>query len=365
MLATFTFKDSADGNEIGVIDSALYDYTLWENNKQNDTENIDEYKETVTEDSESFDLTDFSDFEVINTEFYSIKIPITWSGKYRYEQSDNLDLEGAYTLRVYMKCNGNEGGLLFSILMYDVNDHNLQVEIEDYGYDIGRIKTDSGNVYELVWEYSGDRDCSDEEANQYFAMQEMVEPIIDTILLNGSQWIGTETETTSNVNTDDVPFIGWTSYALGQEFNSYCRSNSLDVMEFSRDTIHSYFQMQNDDDVTYYSVRNSWSDVDRYFGVRDGIIVSDTMVTSRMQNNFFTDIFTNDVFYDVNPKRVNWGDGRKFLIWGISNGYLVIECQDPYQGARSKEYYLVSWYSFISEADMNEWMEYSAVPDGF
>jgi hypothetical protein len=123
--------------------------------------------------------------------------------------------------------------------------------------------------------------------------------------------------------------------------------------------------MQNDDDVTYYTVRNSWSDVDRYFGVREGIIVSDTLVTSRMQNNFFTDIFTDDVFYDVNPKRVNWGDGRKFLIWGVSNGYLVIECQDPYQGARSKEYYLVSWYSFISDADMNEWMEYSAVPDGF
>jgi hypothetical protein len=151
---------------------------------------------------------------------------------------------------------------------------------------------------------------------------------------------------------------------LGNDYKSYITQNQLYGTEYSKDTMHQIYGMQNDDDVTYYAVYGSgWSD-SWFLGVRNGIIVS---FCESMYSSYFRDIFPQSEFTETSPKRVNWYTGERFLIWKLDNCYLIVSTYESATTSISGTYLdnTVTWTAYIADADMNEWMEYSAVPDGF
>jgi hypothetical protein len=174
------------------VENLTSDYMEKTFDSNNETNNKTEYSSNSNDTDEAIeDLTDFSEYNLVVTDCYNFKVPYSWGGEFSWENISNS--EGTYTVNVYMISDNEEGqALLFSILMLDVNDEYL-----DYVNDIGTIEV-YGSTLELAWEYSGDRNCTDEEMDKYFAMQDMAEQIIDTLELTSGAWVDGEADVTSD-----------------------------------------------------------------------------------------------------------------------------------------------------------------------
>ncbi|MGM9662007.1 MAG: hypothetical protein ACI3WR_02820 [Oscillospiraceae bacterium] len=115
---------------------------------------------------------------LIDTEYYTIKVPNSWEDDCFYEVTDGESYN--YTLSFYNKASHEQisGGWLFSI--------NLLTEFEDYtnypDYDVlGSLEVYRTGSYNLVVTYPTDVQFSEETANKYNEMSESIPDILSTI----------------------------------------------------------------------------------------------------------------------------------------------------------------------------------------
>ena len=311
--------------------------------------------------------TGLSDGEVLQTQYYSIKIPSDWKDKYYYRVIWNDSLDGAYNCDLFMYSENEVGeALLFSIQMYEPNDpYAVEAELYYGLHDIYWIETTDGKVFDVAWEYSGDRQCTDEEADSYFSMVDVIPQIMETFQLNeGCKKAAQneELETNDNVNTDDVPYVDISSSGLGMNYSQLLIQNDMYANDYPRDAMSRY-GMQYDDDIDYKAVDDGFTTY--YVGVKNDTIVS---ILQEGYSEYFRDIIAYDgPLTEVSPKRVNAPNGERLLIWKLNNGYLIVDTYPSATTDLTGSYLdnIVNWYTFLTDPSTNEWMEWSAVPNGF
>ena len=114
---------------------------------------------------------------LIDTEYYTIKIPESWRENCIYEvnKGENND----YSLSFYDKANyGESGGWLFSVV--------LLTEQDDYTYYpsyelLGSIDTQEAGAFNAIVIYPTDVQFSDEAASEYNEMFDAVPDVLKTI----------------------------------------------------------------------------------------------------------------------------------------------------------------------------------------
>lgn len=115
---------------------------------------------------------------VVDTEYYTIKIPKSWDTDCVYKITEGESYN--YTLTFYNKANYGriEGGHLFSI--------HLLTEFEDYtvypAYDVlGSLEVYEVGSYNIIVTYPTDVQFSDETAKIYNKMADLIPDILETI----------------------------------------------------------------------------------------------------------------------------------------------------------------------------------------
>jgi hypothetical protein len=169
--------------------------------------------------------------------------------------------------------------------------------------------------------------------------------------------IESDTGETSKAKLDDVPYAGVKSNILGEDFMFYIDMHNMYGQECD-ESVMSQFGMQTDD-VTYYMETTSGNAPIYYIGVKAGEIVSSC---AYMNSATLKNVFPSEDLLQVTPKRVNMYGGAIYLIWGLQNGYLIVK---SYETTGSYLNNVVEWYAYIADADMNSYMEYEELPDGY
>jgi hypothetical protein len=424
MLATFTFKESYGGNEIGVIDCALYDYTLWENNQG-----------TADDDVVETDVEIPENFEELLNGTKSMYLDITLDNMYLYDALTfmqygetvgayaltDLDLDGTVEMIVQLVADGNntnrlvvdeQGGELYGYYFSDVDQYLSEI----YQNGIYTAYRDDGKVYFQRFSFDTVDYRFTEVAStndlSYFSNEEQAESIrrnsgtptgsdlryvidgsdvsendfaeyfssnINDIFVRWVEWtasqtgeqvdeandsgniieddIESDTGETSKAKLDDVPYAGVKSNILGEDFMFYIDMHNMYGQECD-ESVMSQFGMQTDD-VTYYMETTSGNAPIYYIGVKAGEIVSSC---AYMNSATLKNVFTSEALLQVTPKRVNMYGGAIYLIWGLQNGYLIVK---SYETTGSYLNNVVEWYAYIADADMNSYMEYEELPDGY
>ena len=309
--------------------------------------------------------TDSTDDEVLQTAYYSIKIPSDWKGKYSYDVFELADDTTAYSLTLNMQCKNGDAFPISQIMMYPIEDIAEQREYQEIN-EIGAIQVDSGNVYCLVSEMQYyEAFLEDEtEIEQYKKMGTDVDSILSSITLNSNyDWIeNLDTVVDETSKMDDTPYVDMSSAVLGMGYSQLLIQNDMYANDYPRDAMSRY-GMQNDDDIGYKAVEDGLTTY--YVGVKDDVIVS---ILQEGYSEYFRNIIASDgPLTEVSPKRVNAPNGEIILIWKLNNGYLIVSTYPSATTDMTGSYLdsTVNWYTFLTDPSTNEWMEWTAVPQGF
>lgn len=115
---------------------------------------------------------------IINTEYFTVKVPKKWNGSYIYEVYPDSE-SYAYTINFYEIESRQEmdGGFLFGISLYD--------EDEDISYlpsyeEIGMLEAEK-QTYQVIVEYPTDVQFTDDTAKNYNKLCQDVDNIIQSI----------------------------------------------------------------------------------------------------------------------------------------------------------------------------------------
>ena len=118
---------------------------------------------------------DILDGRRIITPYYSITVPACWRGYYTIETVANET--GMWLKLFYRDENGGYCGHLFSILLTDKEDYTM---IADYELT-GNLEDMNGSKYHVVAVYPTDVQFSRENRNDYRALSNDADIILDTI----------------------------------------------------------------------------------------------------------------------------------------------------------------------------------------
>lgn len=183
-----------------------------------------------------------NEFSVVDTEYYTLNIPLSWENDCFYEVTEGENYN--YTLRFYNKASLEKGygGDLFSI--------RLLTEFEDYScypdYDIlGSLEVYRIGSYNIVVTYPTDVQFSDETAEKYREMSSFIPYILNTISFKdectfSKTPIETETQSSSNGQGDleyglysTAPVLAESWHIIPNSFEVYGRV-SLDETAYGR-----------------------------------------------------------------------------------------------------------------------------------
>lgn len=180
------FIDGLLFTEIGVSDEGLAlpvdtDKVFICVNLVKNNEYIDETVSSDSEDSPMTDIQPKSDM-LIDTEYYTISVPYSWSDDCFYEIADGENYN--YTLSFYDEASHEaiNGGWLFTI--------DLLTEFKDYShypdYEVlGSLEVYRIGSYNIVVTYPTDVQFSEDTARKYSELSEKIPTILDSISFKG------------------------------------------------------------------------------------------------------------------------------------------------------------------------------------
>ncbi|MBR0348408.1 MAG: hypothetical protein IIX16_02075 [Clostridia bacterium] len=266
----------------------------------------------------------------IKTNFFTLKVPDSWKGKYDYTIIDSGTND--FSLQVGMVSKSEyKSAHLFSVHILDLNDtDNIEVAVLDEWINpIGILSKNGLDKYMLGYNLASEMACTEEEENAFLLMIDEVKIVIDSITTNQeyelTPWSdGLKAKLFSKIYS--APFVPISFDLLNLSFDGYKNYTDavfIDIKTY--DQLTPYY-LKFDDSIKYY-----YNSENTLIGVKDDDIciidcfASDlTGITSPQVRDVILAIDAIKLF-EVKPAVVeitNSRNSRYFFYWKTENGYI-------------------------------------------